>query len=56
MEEIIWHRDVEQVSRHLTAIVYCVMDDVFVETDILEMRRSYKQIATACAEASLEFR
>lgn len=56
MEEMIWHRDVEHVSRHLTAIVYCLLDDVFVETDISEMRRSYKQIASACAEASLEFR
>lgn len=56
MEEIIWRRDVTQVSRHLIAIVYCVMDDVFVETDISEMTRSYKQIAAACAEASLGLR
>jgi len=56
MEEMIWHRDVEQVSRHLAAIVYCLLDDVFVETDISEMGRSYKRIASACAEVSLEFR
>lgn len=56
MEEMIWHRDVTRVSRHLIAIVYCMMDTVFVETDESEMTRSYKQIAAACAEASLGIR
>lgn len=56
MEEMIWHRDVEKVSRHLSALVYCVANKVVVQTDISEISRSYKYIASAIAKASLEIR
>ena len=48
MEEFVWNRDVQRMSRHLLAVVFGLNDQVFTLTDKREIKE-FVPIARACA-------
>jgi hypothetical protein len=51
-EERIWLRDIPQMSRYLSAIVFCVMGRVYSAKSMPEFQGYYKLMATVLAHAN----
>ena len=51
-EDRIWLRDIPQMSRYLSAIVFCVMGRVYSAKTMPEFKGYYKLMSTVLAHAS----